>query len=80
MNELKTECDNITKMMMFEINYKDYGMRADDEYEVYNINCTNEGLNCTGVNGFISIEWDNIFSLDEHLQELFDLCLQDMGV
>ena len=79
MNNLLNEFNNMSKLPVFEISYEDMGIVNDDEYEVYNINADINGLNTLGINGLISIEWDETFSLDEHIQELHELCCNDMN-
>ena len=79
MNNLLNEFNNMSKLPIFEISYEYLEIINDDEYEIYNINADATGLNTLGINGLISIEWDDTFSLDENIQELYELCCNDMS-
>jgi len=77
--QLIEEFKNMNLSPMFEIE------DAKNEYDIYYINCTDEGLEAGGCAniGFLHIdkdslfvEWDEDFSLDEHLQELYSLCIE----
>ena len=69
--QLKEQFEQIDKMPIFEI-------ETTDGYEIYNINATDYGLYTQGINGDgIGVEWDDVFSLDEHLQELYEKCYED---
>ena len=75
--KLLTEFNNVTKMRMFEIEVK-------DEYALYDIQANEQGLYTYGHWGYdddklplLLVEWDDCFSLDEHLQDLYELCEND---
>ena len=66
------------KMPIFEI------LNNDGEYEVYYIQATKKGLELGGVTnvGFHSyeletVEWNEDFSLDEHLEKLYEIAYND---
>ena len=76
-NQLLEEFNNMSLIPMFEI-------EIDDEYYVYYINATDEGLELGGASntGFMSyglelVEWDDCFSLDEHLHTLYEVAYND---
>jgi len=46
------------------------------EFYIYNIVADDIGLSADGTD--CSIEWDDTFSLDEHLQSLYELCYEDI--
>lgn len=74
MQNLINEFHNMNLDPLFEIEL------ADDEFEIYHIMADDEGLHAGGMSnvGFmprgITVEWDATFSLDEHLQALFEVC------
>ena len=68
--DLKNQFDNITLMKLFEI-------ELDGEYALYDLHCNNEFLWCVGYCGALKVDLDPVFSLDEHLQELYDACYND---
>ena len=77
MKTLIEEFNNMSSEPIFEIEH-------NGEYYIYYIQATDKGLEAGGCSntGFGSmeleiVEWDNTFSLDEHLQELYDICLHD---
>jgi len=71
MENLLTEFNNITKMRMFEI-------EVEDEYATYDIQANEKGLYTQGYgDNELLVEWDDCFSLDEHLQDLYALCWTD---
>jgi len=71
---LMEEFDNMDKLPMFEIETE------KDEYEIYNLHAEIWGLWTFGNGGVLEIEWDSVFSLDEHLQEMFCKCQEDSGL
>jgi len=71
-NTLLDQFRNMDKLALFEINWSDYGL--NDEWEIFTIQANEAGL---FTNGYPMVEWDNTFSLDEHLQELFEIILED---
>ena len=71
MKTLIEEFNNISKMPIFEIEY-------NNEYFIYNIGATREGLETRGETMTLKVEWDDCFSLDEHLQSLYELCLEEL--
>jgi len=81
MNKLLEEFNAMDKQAMFEIESNN----NEGEYGVFYINATKEGLeagSCSnsgfGSLGIEIVEWDDCFSLDEHLQELYEICLDYM--
>ena len=78
--ELLEEFNNMDKIPMFEISYGDFDESQYGEYEIYEITANKNGLECHGINKLLEVSWDSAFSLDEHLQELYYICLEDMGV
>lgn len=60
---LKEQFEAMDRMPIIEINTADYIGGADDT-----------GLRTNN----IFVEWDNIFSLDEHLQSLHELIIEDV--
>lgn len=69
MNTLQEQFENITKMRLFEIETSTQG-----DYEIFEISADDTGL-CSGS---LFVEWDNVFSLDAHLQALYEICIYDM--
>ncbi len=73
MTELINEFNSMDKQPIFEI-------EIDSEYYIYYIQATNKGLEAGGCSntGFssygLSIEWEDDYSLDYHLQELYEEC------
>ena len=65
--QLIKDFNNIDKMRLFEIEF-------NNEYYIYNIEINETELYSNN----ISVPLDDIFSLDEHLCELYDLCYQDI--
>jgi len=69
MNKLLTEWNAVTKCKVFEYEYED---------EIYQIYADNEGLYTYGENmAILRVEWDDTFSLDEHLQDLYTLVVEE---
>ena len=73
MKTLINEFNNMNKMPLFEIEY-------GEEYFIYNIKATKKGLETKGETQTIEIEWDECFSLDEHLQGLYSLCVEELYI
>lgn len=71
--DLLEQFENMQKMPIIEINKADY-IGGDDDYEIYNITADKKGL----YTGSFFVEWDVVFSLDEHLQALMELITQDL--
>ena len=67
-NELLEQFNNMKKMPIIEINWADYFELENDDWEMFEIRADNDGLYCND----IKINWDDIYSLEEHLQLLFD--------
>lgn len=79
--QMMREFQNMTSngiMPMFEIEH-------DGEYHVFDIKCDEKGLEAgTSANiGFLSlnkeeltVEWDDAFRLDQHLEELYEKCYE----
>ena len=74
-NKLLEQFDNMDKSPMFEINYLDYGITSKDEYVYTYISADEHGIWC---DGDVYLAWDDTFSLDEHLQELFDMYIDKL--
>ena len=70
---LKEQFEAMDRMPIIEINAADY-IGGDDDYIIFNISADDKGLYADN----ISVEWDNIFSLDEHLQSLYELIIEDV--
>jgi hypothetical protein len=76
MKTLIAEFNDMKALPMFEI-------EIDGDYSIYHIRATDEGLEAGGCSniGFkpygILCPWDECFSLDEHLQGLYELCYED---
>ncbi len=70
-DQLIEEFNNMDKLPMFEIEY-------NEEYFIYNITATESGLETQGESGLITVDWDDTFSLDEHLQSLYELCYEEL--
>ncbi len=71
--DLLEQFEKMQKMPIIEINKADY-IGGDDDYEIYNITADIKGL----YTGSFFVEWDVVFSLDEHLQALMELIIQDL--
>lgn len=70
---LQEQFNNIDRMPIIEINTADY-IGGEDDYIVFNISADDTGLHTNN----ISVEWDEVFSLDEHLQSLYNLIIKDV--
>ena len=78
MCQLKIEFENMKNIPMFEIEREDGGCC------IYHIIATNHGLEAGGMCNYgfhnykgLEVPYDDVFSLDEHIQELYELCLGD---
>ena len=78
MKELQKEFMEMSRYPIFEIEGN------DGEHHIFHIEASKKGLKAGGVTntGFIpydglEVKWDDTFSLDEHLQELYDRCLKE---
>ena len=69
MTTLQEQFENITLMRLFEIETSTPG-----EYEIFEISADHTGI----YSGSLRVNYDDIFSLDEHLQALYELCIDDM--
>jgi len=77
-NKLLEQFQNMDKLPLFEINWKDHDSRSEDDLEIFNIQADEHGI-CTMVDGgIIVIEWDDTFCLDEHLQDLYSKILEEV--
>lgn len=79
MNELLKQFKDMKNLAIFEIEDN------KGEHHIFYINGTEKGLEAGGACnvGFLhidkealSVQWDDCFSLDEHLQELNEKCLE----
>ena len=75
--DLKKEFEGMNAYPLFEIEHK-------GEYHVFDINCTEQGLEAGSICniGFLHVDkenltvpWDECFSLDGHLEELYEACV-----
>lgn len=72
---LVEQFEEMKLMPIFEINLKDYGLSEEDEYIYTELTATKRGLRCSGG---VGMEWDEVFSLDEHLGTLFELWIESL--
>jgi len=70
-NTLTQEFNNMDKLPMFEIELN------NGNYELYNLYIEDNNLCSMGNNGLLHLELDDVFSLDENLQEFYDVCYED---
>lgn len=70
---------------IFEINLAGYLELDEDEYYLFHLNATEEGIEAGSITnvGFYRIadlieNWDEYYTLDEHLQNLYDKCIEWM--
>lgn len=70
---LKEQFEAMDRMPIIEINMADY-IGGEDDYIIFDISADDTGLRTNN----IFVEWDNIFSLDEHLQSLYNLIIEDV--
>lgn len=70
---LKEQFEAMDRMPIIEINMADY-IGGEDDYIIFDIWADDTGLRTNN----IFVEWDNIFSLDEHLQSLYELIIEDV--
>ena len=63
--EMIEQFNNMNKLPIIEYEYE------DGEFDTFYITVDNQGLHVIGTK--LSIEWDYVFTLDEHLQEVYDL-------
>ena len=63
-NEMIKQFNNMEKLPIIEYEYE------DGEFDVFYIAADNQGLHVIGTR--LSIEWDYVLTLDEHLQEVYD--------
>ena len=87
-NELLKQFNDCNLMKLFEIPVEPNEEGESEEWEIFYINGTSEGLEAGGAAniGFLHIDkealtvaWDDTFSLDEHLQELYEKCQDYMA-
>jgi hypothetical protein len=70
-NDLINQFNNITLMRVFEI-------EVNDNYALYDIKCNDKCLYTVGYGTkALKVDWDDCFSLDEHLQDLYDKCYSE---
>ena len=75
MENLLREFSEMKNLPIIEVNRADFLELEDDDYVVYNILANEKGLYA---DGGIFIEWDECFSLDEHLQEVYELIINQI--
>jgi hypothetical protein len=68
---LLEQFQNMKHDPIIEINWKDYNGELDDDWEIFTIQADEHGVYTIVDDGLIVVQWDDIFSLDEHLQELY---------
>ena len=75
--ELMQEFENMDRMPIFEINLKDYYEDLEeDEYEIFTLYVNEKGI---GVyHSDIFEEWDGCFSLDEHIQSIYEKVIETL--
>jgi hypothetical protein len=73
--KLIAEWDAVTLIKIFESPV--YNAEGDEDYIVWNITHNSTKLIATPSEGVetVFLEWDECFSLDEHLQELHTACI-----
>lgn len=77
MQHLLKEFEQMPKLPLFEINLKDfYEDYIEDEYEIFNICADETGLHIYHTDIFV--EWDECFSLDEHIQALYEQLIETL--
>ena len=69
MRDLLQQFNEMNKIPLFEI-------ENNGEFYIYDIVADDIGLSAGSTD--CSIEWDDTFSLDEHLQSLYELCYEDI--
>ena len=80
MTKLLQEFKEMKKLPLFEIEIEAEGF--DSEFFIYHIEADEKGIYAGGCSnsGFhpygISVAWDECFSLDEHLEALYELCYE----
>ena len=83
---LLQEFENISQLRIFEINIAEYlsmDLGVEEEYYVFHLNADKKGIyagGCTNC-GFkpykgLFVDWDECYSLDEHLSFLYDKCVE----
>jgi len=70
--QLINEFKNMDSLPIIEIE------TLEDGWNYYTINISETSLWCQGVNNVISIDLDECFSLDEHLQYLYEYIIEDL--
>ena len=84
-NKIKSDWDNVTKIKVFEIPVFDTRTN-ENEYILFDISIEKNTMYAKHEDltkkqskskkiAFVKIVLDPIFTLDEHLQELYDLCV-----
>ena len=75
--KLMQEFENMNRMPIFEINLKDYYEDLEeDEYEIFTLYINEKGI---GVyHSDIFEEWDRCFSLDEHIQAIYEKVIETL--
>lgn len=77
MQHLLTEFEQMSKLPLVEINLKDfYEDYIEDEYEIFRIWADETGLHIYHLDIFV--EWDDCFSLDEHIQALYEQLIETL--
>lgn len=61
------------KIPLFEINLGDV-LYAEDDWEIYEIYADEKGIWTVGA----YIGWDDFFTLDQHLESLYELTIEDI--
>jgi len=72
--KLLNEFNQITKLRLFELEFEVDGIK---DYSIYRICADKNGLYSPECLGFV--DWCDCFTLDEHLQELYEICEDDLN-
>lgn len=75
MKNLLREFNEMKNLPTIEVNRADFLELKDDDYVVYNLYADEKGLYSYGG---IFIEWDECFSLYEHLQYVYELIINQI--
>ena len=75
--KLMQEFENMNRMPIFELNLKDYYEDLEeDEYEIFTLYINEKGIGI--YHSDIFEEWDECFSLDEHIQAIYEKVIETL--